>query len=410
MTSRRNFLQTAALGLAPAVIGTAAKEDARKADVLAKIQRQNYKGLNREDLPTPCLVVDHDAFEYNVQKMANYGKTAGINIRPHVKIHKSVDIAKRQIALGAIGLTVATCAEAELMSASGCKNVFWTRQPVGVNNTLRAIALAKKDPTFIMVADDPIIADRLEEAAAAANTKANVAVDIFAGMKRHGIEAGKPGVELAQKIHNSKHLKFAGFMGYAGGAAHTKGFETRRKRSGEFVAGLVETANMAKAAGLPVGFVSGGSTGTYNMDKDFGLTELECGSYIFMDTSYTHIGSKTNDKEYDDWKPSLTLMTTIVSKRHSNQVTIDAGNKALLRATDEVKNSPWLTIFPQGAEYGGLRWKDSAPRDLDLGNRLDIYTTNLDMTVNNYDKFYVVKGEQVVDVWPIMGRTGAAQR
>jgi D-serine deaminase-like pyridoxal phosphate-dependent protein len=100
-------------------------------------------------------------------------------------------------------------------------------------------------------------------------------------------------------------------------------------------------------------------------------------------------------------------MTTIVSKRHKNQVTIDAGNKALLRATDEVKETPWLSVFQQGAEYGGLRWKETAPRDLDLGNRMELYTTNLDMTVNNYDKIYVAKGEQIVDVWPIMGRSGA---
>jgi D-serine deaminase-like pyridoxal phosphate-dependent protein len=126
-----------------------------------------------------------------------------------------------------------------------------------------------------------------------------------------------------------------------------------------------------------------------------------------MDTSYT---SEADNENYDDWKPSLAQMTTIVSKRHPNQVTIDAGNKALLRPTDEVKDGPWLTIFAQGAEYGGLRWKDNAPRDLDLGNRMDIYTTNLDMTVNNYDKIYVAKTEQIVDVWPIMGRSGAAQR
>jgi D-serine deaminase-like pyridoxal phosphate-dependent protein len=402
--------RAAAASLAPAVIGSAAKEDARRSEILTKIQKQDYKGLTKEDLPTPCLVVDHDMFEYNVQRMADHGKTTGINIRPHVKIHKCVDIAKRQIALGAIGLTVATCAEAELMSSSGCKNVFWTRQPVGKNNTLRAMALAKKDPTFIMVVDDPLIADRLEEAAAAFKVKPNVAVDIFAGMARHGMEPGQAGVDLAKKVHGSQHLKFAGFMGYAGGAAHTRGFEARRKKSQAAVAGLVETANMAKAAGLPVGFVSGGSTGTYNIDKEWGLTELECGSYIFMDTSYTHIGSKTNEKEYDDWKPSLTLMTTIVSKRHKNQVTIDAGNKALLRATDEVKETPWLSVFQQGAEYGGLRWKETAPRDLDLGNRMELYTTNLDMTVNNYDKIYVAKGEQIVDVWPIMGRSGAAQR
>src|SRR5438034_10563105 len=116
MTSRRNFLRTTvAAGLAPAIIGSAAKNDARRSDILSKIQRQDYKGLTREDLPTPCLVLEHVMIEYNVQRMANHGKASGINIRPHVKIHKCVDIAKRQIALGANGLTAATCAAADLM-------------------------------------------------------------------------------------------------------------------------------------------------------------------------------------------------------------------------------------------------------------------------------------------------------
>ena len=406
MTSRRIFLGAAAAGVTG--VSRAAKSDTR-ADLLARIARQEYRGLTKEDLPTPCLVVDEAMYEQNLQRMVQHSKATGINLRPHVKIHKCVDIAKRQLALGAIGLTVATMAEAELMSASGCKGVFWTRQPVGKNNTLRVVALAKKDPTFTMVVDDPLIATRLEEAAAASGAKCNVAVDVFAGMARHGIEPGQPALELAQQVASSKHLKFAGLMGYAGGSSHTRGWEQRRESSKKNVAGLVETAGLCKKSGLPVGFISGGSTGTYNIDSELGLTELECGSYIFMDTAYQHIGGKSSGENYDDWASSLTLMTTVVSKRHANQCTIDAGNKALLRATDAVKGMPQMTIFQQGAEYGGLRWKDG-DRDLKLGDRVEIYTTNLDMTVNNYDKIYVARGEQIVDVWPIMGRSGAAQR
>lgn len=408
MKSRRTFLRVAAAGGLATGVSRAAKSDSRT-DLLARIARQDYRGLTKEDLPTPCLVVDQAMFEQNLQRMADHSRTTGINLRPHVKIHKCVEIAKRQLALGAIGLTVATMAEAELMSGAGCKGVFWTRQPVGKNNTLRAIALAKKDPTFSVVVDDPVIASRLEEGAAAFDVKCNVAVDIFAGMARHGIEAGQPGLELAQKVSSSKHLKFAGLMGYAGGASHTHGWEQRRETSKQNVAGLLETAGLCKKSGLPVGFISGGSTGTYNIDTELGLTELECGSYIFMDTGYQGIGGKTNAEAYDDWASSLTLMTTVVSKRHPNQCTIDAGNKALLRPTDAVKGMPWVTIFQQGAEYGGLRWKDG-DSDLKLGERVEIFTTNLDMTVNNYDKIYLTRGEQIVDVWPIMGRSGAAQR
>jgi D-serine deaminase-like pyridoxal phosphate-dependent protein len=408
MTSRRSLLQSAAAAGLAAGVSRAANSDSRS-DLLAKIARQDYRGLTKEDLPTPCLVVDQAMFEANIQKMAAHSKAAGIQLRPHVKIHKCVDVARRQLALGAIGLTTATIAESELMSAAGFKGVFWTRQPAGRNNTLRAVALAKRDPTFTLVVDDPIVASRLEEAAAAQNARLNVAVDIFAGMTRHGIEAGQPALELAQRIDSSKRMKLAGLMGYSGGASHTRGWQQRRDRSKEHLAGLLETAALCKKSGLPAGFISGGSTGTYNIDAELGLTELQCGSYIFMDTAYQKIGGKANGEVYDDWASSLTLMTTVVSKRHPNQCTIDAGNKALLRPTDAVKDMPWITIFQQGAEYGGLRWKDG-DRDLQLGERVEIYTTNLDMTVNNYDRIYVARGEQIVDAWPIMGRSGAAQR
>lgn len=407
MTSRRSFLGGAAAGLA-ATRSFAAKTDSRVPDVEARIVRRDFRDLTKEDLPTPSMVVDLDIFEQNVRKMANHSKTTGINIRPHVKVHKSVDIAKRQIALGAIGLTTATIAEAELMSGAGIKGVFWTRQPAGKNNITRAVALSKRDPTFVLVADDPITVDQLEQAAATAGVKLNVAVDVFAGLTRHGIEAGQPALELAQKVNSSKHMRLAGLMGYSGGASHTKGWENRRKKSQNDIAGLLETVESCKKSGLPVNFVSGGSTGTYNIDVG-SLTELECGSYIFMDTLYRRVGGKSNDTVYEDFGPSLTVMTTVVSKRHPHQCTIDAGNKALLRPTDEAKGMPWITVENQGAEYGILKWKDG-DRDLKLGERVELYCSNLDMSTNVYDRYYIARGEKIVDVWPIMGRAGAAQR
>jgi len=407
MTSRRSFLGGAAAGLA-ATRSFAAKTDSRVPEVEARIARRDFRDLSKEDLPTPCMVVDLDLFEQNIKKMANHGKTTGINIRPHVKVHKSVDIAKRQIALGAIGLTTATMAESELMSGAGIKGVFWTRQPAGKNNITRAVALAKRDSTFVIVADDPITVDQLEQAAAAAGVKLNVAVDVFAGLTRHGIEAGQPALELAQKVNSSKHMRLAGLMGYSGGASHTKGWENRRKKSQNDIAGLLQTVESCKKSGLPVNFVSGGSTGTYNIDVG-SLTELECGSYIFMDTLYRRVGGKSSDTVYEDFGPSLTVMTTVVSKRHPRQCTIDAGNKALLRPTDEAKGMPWITVENQGAEYGILKWKDG-DRDLKLGERVELYCSNLDMSTNVYDRYYIARGEKIVDVWPIMGRAGAAQR
>jgi D-serine deaminase-like pyridoxal phosphate-dependent protein len=381
------------------------------AEFESRIARRDFRGLTKDVLPTPCMVVDKALFEQNVTKMSEHCKTTGINIRPHVKVHKSVDIAKRQIQLGAIGLTTATIAEAELMSGSGLKNVMWTKQPVGVNNISRAIALAKKDPTFIFVVDDPQVVDWIEEAAAATNAQLKITVDVFSGMKRHGMQPGQPALNLAQKVDKSKRLHFQGLMGYSGSAAHTRGWEARRVKSGKDLAGLMETVDLCKKAGLNVKFVSGGSTGTYNIDKEHGLTELEAGTYVFMDSGYRRIGGKDGDPVYNDWAGAMTVLTTVGSQRWDGQVTIDYGNKAMANPTDQVKGMPWLSVGNQGAEYGSLLWKDDAPSHPKLGDRIEIYCTTLDMSTHAYDRYYVAQGDQIVDVWPIMGRVpGAAQR
>ena len=160
--------------------------------------------------------------------------------------------------------------------------MLWTKQPVGINNIQRAVALSKKDPTFMLVTDDAQVVDWLEQAAAAHNAKLKVVVSVFAGMARQGIDGGKPALELAQKVASSKRMQFEGFMAYSGGAAHTKGFEARRQKSMEVLAGVRESKDLAKKSGLPVNIMSGGSTGTYNIDHETGLTELESGTYVFM--------------------------------------------------------------------------------------------------------------------------------
>src|SRR3954470_19590058 len=408
MTSRRELLMAAAgAGLLRAArTGTS---EFPYAELEARIAKRDFRGMTKDVLPTPSMVVDLDLFEKNVKTMAEQAKTSGINVRPHVKIHKSVDVAKRQVAQGAIGLTCATIAEAELMSGAGIKNVLWTKQPASVNNIARAVALSKRDPTFMFVVDDPEVAGWVEEAAGARNTRLRVGVSVFAGMTRQGIANGAPAVELAQRIAGSKRMSFEGFMASSGAAAHSKTWAGRRKKSSDDLAGVRETVDLARKAGLPDGFVSGGSTGTYNIDKDNGLTELEAGSYVFMDTAYFGIGGKDDDSVYGDFKGALTVLTTVDSKRHPNIATIDYGNKALNRPTDKVKGMPWLEVGSQGAEYGLLKWTD-AGRDLKLGERVEIYCTTLDMSTNVYDRYYVAKGDQIVDVWPIMGRGGAAQR
>jgi D-serine deaminase-like pyridoxal phosphate-dependent protein len=404
MTSRRRFLGTAAAG---GFFATSSLSFGRSIE--DRIARHDFKNLFKEDLPTPCMVVDLEIFEQNLRTMADHCRKTGIHLRGHVKVHKSPEIARRQVALGSIGVTCATVAECELMAGAGIKGVLLTRQPTSKNNIGRTIALAKREPTFATVVDDPLAADWLQQAAAAERVKLRTAVDTYAGLTRHGIEPGQPAIELAKQVDGAKNLKLIGLMGYSGGAAHTHGWEARKLKSQQDTAGLLETAGMARKAGLPVEIVTGGSTGTYNIDSDKGLTELQAGSFVFMDTLYRHIGGRQDPAVYSDFGNSLTVMTTVISKRHPHQCTIDAGNKALLKPTDEVKGRPEVKVENQGAEYGILVWKDG-DREFKLGERVELYPSNLDMSTNVYDRYYVARGEQIVDVWPIMGRAGAAQR
>jgi 3-hydroxy-D-aspartate aldolase len=414
MTSRRHFLAaSAAVGLLAnrsKAARTTSSSGYPFAEFEARIAKKDFRDMTKDILPTPCMVVDLDMFKANIKHMADTAKANGINVRPHVKVHKSVDVAKHQIAHGAIGLTCATIAEAELFSGAGIKGVLWTKQPVGTNNIQRAVLLSKNEPTFMFVADDSKVVDWLEEAASAHNAKLRVVVSVYAGMTRQGIAGGKPALELAQKVAASKRMQFEGFMAYSGAAAHTKGFEARTKKSMDVLADVRETRDLAKKAGLPVNIVSGGSTGTYNIDHQTGLTELEAGTYVFMDTEYFIIGGKDGDmKRYNDWQPALTVMTTVDSQHHPNIITTDYGNKAITKKTDEVKGMPWLEVNTAGAEYGALNWKDGeqAPK---VGDRVQIYCTNLDQSTNAFDRYYIAQGDKIVDVWPIMGRGGAAQR
>src|ERR1051325_7446171 len=167
MTSRRRFLGTAAASGFFATTRSFARPT-RYEEIEGRIARRDFRNLSKEDLPTPCMVVDLDIFEQNLRTMEDHCRQTGIHLRGHVKVHKSPEIAKRQLALGSIGVTCATVAECELMAGAGIKGVLLTRQPTSKNNIGRTIALAKREPTFGTVVDDPLAAEWLQEAAASA--------------------------------------------------------------------------------------------------------------------------------------------------------------------------------------------------------------------------------------------------
>ena len=399
MTSRRAFLTAA-----PAVASYGG------AEIEKKIARRDFHGLTKQDLPTPALLLDSEIFERNLAHMAAHCRKTGIHLRAHVKVHRSADIGKRQVAAGAVGLCCATIAECEWMHRNGISGLLWTAQPAGPNKISRVVTLSKADPTFQCVVDDEAAVAALEDAAAHARTRIRVLVDIDVGIGRQGVHTAAGALALAQRIDKSRNVQLGGLMGYSGAASHAHGWEKRKQVSAEVLAKLAEAVELCRKSGIPAPVVSGGSTGTYNVDNELGvLTELQAGSYALMDAIYSTIGSKSGSPTFDDFGCALTVLTRVISKKYPNKAAIDAGGKTMTRDTDVVRDWPGVKVRPAGAEYGMLVW-EQADREPKLGDTAELVITNLDLSVNVFDRMFVCQGDRVVDVFSVLGRSGAAQR
>lgn len=416
-TSRRDVLCTG-LGLAAAaaspeiIIAKATRGySSAEIDTLEK-SGKGLNGLTKADLVTPALVLDLDLLDANIAKMAAHAKAAKINLRPHGKTHKCPQIAERQIKAGAIGLCVATIREAEAMSAAGIKNLLITAELVGKPKIERLIKLTKRAPETMSVVDSSVHAQQLSDAAIAAKINLNVMMDVDPAGRRTGVPAGEQAIKLAEQIVKLPNLKLRGIHGYSGASAHINTFEARRNHSTERMTPVLETFQRLKKLGLPMEIMSGGSTGTYNIDCELGgMTELQTGSYVFMDVEYRSVGGKSG-AVYDDFAPSLSVMATVVSKSHPDRATTDAGIKAF--ATDRVKHQPEIkgatgvTLGYGGDEHGILMFGTSPgpSREFRIGDRVEFIIPHCDPNVNLYDRIYCTRGENVVDVWRTVGRYG----
>src|SRR5699024_643912 len=236
-----------------------------------------------------------------IKKMSDHSKKTGINLRPHTKAHKCPEVARRQIEAGAIGVCAATINEAEAMVDAGISGVLITSEMVGQEKVSRLVRLTQKQPELLSVVDDKVQAEQLNEAAGKADVILNVLIDIDPGLNRTGVEPGEEAIKLAEGISKLSNLRLRGMQCYSGRSAHINGFEEREQHSKRSMEAGVETFHRLREIGYPMDILSGGSTGTYNIDTDLkGMTELQVGSYVFMDTDYTLIGSK-GDKRYDDF-------------------------------------------------------------------------------------------------------------
>lgn len=360
--------------------------------------------MTRDRIPTPALLLDLEAFEANVRTMAAFAGGHGKAWRPHAKTHKCPEIARRLVAAGAAGACLAKLGEAEVFADHGISGLLVTTAPVGPGKPERAAALAARAPDTIVVADDAGQVAALDRAAATAGVTLRVAVDLYFG--RTGVPPGEPALAIARAIGRAPHLAFAGLQSYDATASHTRPFTARRERTLGTMAQAVATRRLIEADGIACPLVTAGSTGSYRIDATIdGIDELQPGSFIFMDTDYLSIGGADGGEAYRDFAPALSVVTTVVSVC-GDEAIVDGGYKSF--ASDRpfapvAIDRPDLAYTWAGDEHGRIDMR-RADRRLAVGDRLEFRAPHCDPTVNLYDDLHVLRGHDLVAVWPIAAR------
>ena len=362
--------------------------------------------ISIDQLPTPALTIDLDIFDRNIAKMQSHLNAAGLGLRCHTKMHKSPIIARKQIAAGAIGVCCATISEAEVMLAGGITKILITSPVVTDDKILRLLAMCQKSSEVEIVVDYIQGADRISELAGEMKLNIGVLVDLDPGMGRTGIEPGPKALELVRHIGEAcPNLTFNGLQMYIGNCMHVQGFEKRRDKYLHLISKGIETKELLESNGIQVPVFSGGGTGTYDIDAELGaLTDLQAGSYAFMDVEYRDIGGQGTET-FVDFEPSLFSLVTAISKPQERLITVDAGIKCLATDTGypEFRDVEGATYHFGGDEHGIIQLNNSS-RQINLGDRLSVITPHCDPTVNLYDYYYPYRQGMVTEIWPISAR------
>jgi D-serine deaminase-like pyridoxal phosphate-dependent protein len=362
--------------------------------------------MTRDEIATPALLLDLDRFERNLARMADHVRRHGKFLRPHAKTHRCPEIARRQIAAGALGVACAKLGEAEVMARAGVRGLLITTEivtPAAIGRLLRLLAEA---PDTMVVVDDADNAVRLASLAREAGRVVNVLVDVDVGNRRTGVAPGESALRLARLVASQAALRLRGLQGYAGHCAHVVGWKARRDASQAALAPLMELRQRLETAGLAVEIVAGGSTGTWDIDVELpGLTELQAGSYCVMDLEYRRIGGRQSEA-LADFEMALTVVASVVSVPTADRAIVDAGLKAF--STDkpfppEPVERPGVTYGFAGDEHGRLTITDPDRRPRP-GERIEFFPPHCDPTINLYDRLWVVRGAQILDVWEIAAR------
>jgi D-serine deaminase-like pyridoxal phosphate-dependent protein len=360
---------------------------------------------SRSALSTPALVLDLDRFERNVAYLADYLKNAGHGLRPVAKIHKSVAVAKAQMEAGALGLCCATLAEAEVMADAGISGVLLFSQVVTEPKIARLAALNARADDLLVAVDDAAVVDALAVAARDTGRPLRMLVDLEVGGRRTGLTSVEAALALARHIAETDGALYAGVQGYNGSFQREPDFAVRAARQAQCTAPLATLCERLAAADLAPEIVSGGGTGTYAIDVGAGLfTECQAGSYIFMDVNYADTPFEPENPH--PFETSLFVRTTVISTRSAFVVT-DAGIKEFARedlAPRIASGADEASLYELvGDDLGRVTVPDGA-RPPEVGEALECITPHCYGTLNLYNVYHCVRGDTLVDIWPIDAR------
>jgi D-serine deaminase-like pyridoxal phosphate-dependent protein len=340
-------------------------------------------GTPKDELDTPALCIDLDAFEANVREAADLCRQHGVQWRPHAKCHKSPDVARRLIEAGAIGLTCAKLGEAEVFAAAGIPDLLVANPLAGPQKVERLVELRRK-ADVITCLDHFDQARPISAAMQAAGQHVRAVLEIDIGMQRAGVLPGRPAVELAKRVAELSGIDLVGVMGYEG---HLLLIEDQGEKAARICAALeqlVETKNRIEAAGLACPVVSCGGTGSLAFAvQQPGITEIQAGGLIFMDAFYRH------KCHVERFRYALTLLTTVVSRPAADRAVIDAGRKTM-------NIELHLPIV--------MDREDIAAQDLKIGDRLEFVPGYGDFTTVLHNHFHILQDNRLVDIWPLTAR------
>ncbi|MBM3396577.1 MAG: DSD1 family PLP-dependent enzyme [Betaproteobacteria bacterium] len=359
-------------------------------------------GIPLAEVETPALLLDLDAFEFNLRSLNETLSGRKVKVRPHAKSHKCPEIARRQIAAGAIGICCQKTSEAEAFVRHGVTNILVANEVVGDYKIRRLAQLAKSAAMGVCV-DNATNVRALELAMAEVNALLYVLVEVDVGTGRCGVQPGPQAVALARAVAASPHLRFAGIQAYHGAAQHLRSPQERADAIRSACDKVRTCVDGLTAAGLPPQIIAGAGTGTYLHEADSGLyNELQTGSYIFMDTDYGR-NLEADGKPVRTFRQSLFILSTVMSRPVGGRAVVDVGLKA--HSVDSgmpgVADLEGARYLKASDEHGVLEYTSIEPR---LGQKVKLIPGHCDPTVNLYDWLVCYRGDRVEDIWAISAR------